>query len=163
MSRVLTFSRTFPAYHPKAGQPTFFVEKITKNLHHLGTPPWDIPDEIFTTEIYYIVDSKRHTIRSGNRWKVGDKFSPRVWSGKPYQSKQIIIAPDIEVKKVFDIYLCFSDEVLRINDCAFGEYSDTVLEKLAANDGLSLDDLIYWFGRKPFFGQIICWDKSVIY
>jgi hypothetical protein len=33
MSRVLTFSRVFPAYHPKAGQPTGFVEKIWKGYY----------------------------------------------------------------------------------------------------------------------------------
>jgi hypothetical protein len=28
MSKVLTFSRVFPSYHPKAGHPTYFVEKM---------------------------------------------------------------------------------------------------------------------------------------
>ena len=30
----------------------------------------------------------------------------RVWSGQPYQSKQIIIAPPIQVKKVWDFEIC---------------------------------------------------------
>lgn len=33
MSRVITFSRTYPSYHPKAGQPTYFVEKVMNSFH----------------------------------------------------------------------------------------------------------------------------------
>lgn len=33
MSKVITFSRVFPKYHPKAGQPTGFVKSI---LHQQG-------------------------------------------------------------------------------------------------------------------------------
>lgn len=32
MAKVITFSRTFPSYHPKAGQPTYFVEKFYNSL-----------------------------------------------------------------------------------------------------------------------------------
>jgi hypothetical protein len=32
MSKVIMFSRVFPAYHEKAGQPTYFVEKLLKEL-----------------------------------------------------------------------------------------------------------------------------------
>ena len=32
MARIITFSRTFPAYHPKAGEPTYFVEMILNDL-----------------------------------------------------------------------------------------------------------------------------------
>ena len=28
MSRVMTFSRVFPSYHPRKGDPTYFVEAI---------------------------------------------------------------------------------------------------------------------------------------
>lgn len=117
MSRVLTFSRTFPSYHPRKGEPTFFVEKIFTDLflqHDIDNSNMDEP--LLENEIknYYTKtwEPKGHTIRSGNRWKVGDYFSPRVWgddinpkSGKKgaYHSKQIIIAPAIEVKKVWNI------------------------------------------------------------
>jgi len=159
MSRVLTFSRNFPAYHPKKGQQTFFVEKITKNLHKQGLKPWDIPDEIFNTEMYNIVEGKGHTIRAGHRWKAGDKFSPRVWSGKPYQSKQIIIAPDIEVKKVWN-FECKSDGLFYIN----GKWVDVTSSDIPKNDGLSDDDFLSWFPvNKPLDGQIICWDETIEY
>lgn len=36
MSRVITFSRFFPKTHPKAGNPTFFVEKFWKGLQQIG-------------------------------------------------------------------------------------------------------------------------------
>ncbi|MGL4598529.1 MAG: hypothetical protein ACRCYO_13510 [Bacteroidia bacterium] len=32
MAKVITFSRVFPAHHPKKGQPTHFVEKVWANL-----------------------------------------------------------------------------------------------------------------------------------
>ena len=32
MAKVITVSRTFPDYHPKAGQPTYFVEQILNAL-----------------------------------------------------------------------------------------------------------------------------------
>ena len=115
MSKVITFSRVFPAYHPKKGQPTFFVEKIWQSFGinplfpspslsiHNTHLPYDIVHLVGDDLVYlHEYDPKHHTIRAGNRWKVGDKFSPRVWSGKPYNSKQIIIAPDIEIKKVWE-------------------------------------------------------------
>lgn len=60
-------------------------------------------EEVFNHDKFINGFSKEHTIRKGKRWKVGDKFSPRIWSGKPYKSKQIILAPDTEIKQVFDI------------------------------------------------------------
>ena len=110
MSRVLTFSTKFPAYHPRKGQPTYFVEKIwlwMVNVDGYSEPQYfpEFKDVVKIEDILIQspASGKGHTIRAGNRWKVGDKFSPRVWSGKPYASKQIIIAPDIEVKKIFNV------------------------------------------------------------
>jgi hypothetical protein len=168
MGKVLTFSRAFPSYHPRKGEPTYFVEKITQSRILLGNIPCDIPDEIFSTEMYHICEPKYHTIRAGNRWKVGDQFSPRVWSGKPYNSKQIIIVPDIEVKKVWDIVVekdCFQLEsgvkvVTKI--IIDGKHITSNYEPLSMNDGLSLDDLCNWF-NKPFKGQIICWNENINY
>ena len=170
MPKVITFSRVFPAYHPRKGEPTYFVEKI---LSSLNIAPADFSDEvnhIIDAFEYFngTYDPKHHTIRAGNRWKVGDKFSPRVWSGKPYNSKQIIIAPDIEIVKVWDIEIKvkpkndlsgFADILINGNkiDAEF-------LKQVAANDGLTLGDLLRWFQYpKPFKGQIICWNPNVKY
>lgn len=142
MAKVITFSRTFPAYHPQKGQPTLFVESI-------------------------ISGEKKHTIRAGHRWSVGDKFSPRVWSGKPYNSPQIIIAPDMEIKKVWNI------EIFNELGCIYigvRQNKNTFLllpfGDVAKNDGLTFQEMLWWFNVKPdklFTGQIICWNENVNY
>ncbi len=168
MSRVITFSRTFPAYHPKAGQPTF------------GDDWSDAPGDAsaYVVELSEFVRGiKNQTIRAGHRFKVGDKFSPRVWSGKPYNSKQIIIAPDIEVKKIFDFKITTEANSEMRDDLSNFLYINSKLvmnnqyELLAANDGLTVTDMCDWFkivfedGYKhtAFSGQIICWNENVNY
>lgn len=174
--KVLIFSRFFPVYHPRKGESTLFVEKIWKGLK-TGNPHdgeytiysklprlmkdghWQLPhlwrDQMLDKTFY----AKYHTIRAGNRWKVGDLFSPRVWSGLPYRSKQIVIAPTIEIKKVwsFEFYgttIILSDKVL----------NSLEVSEVAKNDGLSYVDFISWFRTgKPFIGQIICWDEKTQY
>lgn len=170
MTKVRTFSRVFPSYHPRAGEPTYFVEKI---LNSLGSPKdWSqFADHLSQIKEYLnfdVNDCKHHTIRAGHHFKPGDWFSPRVWSGVPYKSKQIIIAPDIQVKKVWDIRIDLTDQYeviyLMENGC-----SREVDEKLLAlNDGLTEEDFYYWFdtpqNRKEIFkGQIISWSDSVNY
>ena len=151
MARVITFSTVFPAYHHRAGEPTHFVEKILASLVGQQNS----------------VSPKNHTIRAGNRWKIGDKFSPIIWSlpGGRFKkgNKQIQFAPDIEIKKIFDIYICFADKIISIDGCEFVINYDEVLKRLATNDGLRVDDFIYWFGQIPFTGQIICWNENVNY
>lgn len=187
MSRVITFSRTFPAYHPKAGQPTYFVEKIwnsietndyamsVEKLQNLN-PKSDVNVWAFWNQIksgYNNDGAKHHTIRAGNRWKAGDKFSPRVWSGKPYNSKQIIIAPDIEIVKVWRFEIKNESDTVN-NGTVNNVYVDgqiignVLLKAIAENDGLSLVDLMDWFkmGENKacnFTGQIISWARKVNY
>jgi hypothetical protein len=170
MSKVITFSRVFPAYHPKKGQPTHFVEKLWKSLGNLEYE-WDLVKVLQVSNAlnvkmpYFDFTPKHHTIRAGNRWKVGDKFSPRVWgndinpkSGKsgPYHSKQIIIAPDIEIVKVWDIELIDGDWKMP------AAKATTTINQIAKNDGLTPEQLTDWF-KKPFKGQIICWNKNIDY
>lgn len=163
MSKVITFSRTFPSYHPKKGMSTGFVYTIWMSLPEYDTKYRDIMEQcgIDCTGAY----PKYHTIRSGNRWKVGDKFSPRVWSGLPYRSKQIIICPDIEVKKVWDFKI--KDTNIWINDNMYVELNEAIdktLLELAKNDGLSYDDLLHWLKHpSDFSGQIICWNENIEY
>ena len=159
MSRVLTFSRVFPIYHPRKGEPTYFVEKIWQSL---GDCFYDQVSKQLSEVVNFDTmplstesfEPKHHTIRAGHRWKVGDKFSPRVWSGKPYSSKQIIIAPDIEVKKVWDFNIRESNNLLQF------EFQN--IHNVATNDGLELVDFLQWF-NKPFDGQIICWNENIEY
>ena len=170
MSRVITFSRVFPKYHPKAGQPTYFVEKLWESI---GLPNkeycFNLPDEYqnFMRADSSEVWAKHHTIRNGNRWKVGDKFSPRVWSDKPYNSKQIILCEDLEVKKVFD----FEIKIVEVDEgfslkwfLNHKKVSPDFIMEIAENDGLLLEDFIAWFQfPKSFKGQIICWSDHVNY
>lgn len=156
MSRVITFSRYFPAHHPKAGQPTFFVEKILRSRQLIDLSFLDIFIDI---NAFDNSTPKHHTIRAGKRWKVGDKFSPRIWSGNPYRSKMIIIAPDIEVKKIWD-FDCDIKGVFYLN----GKALDVTSSDLPMNDGLSDNDLLDWFPvGNPFSGQIICWNDKINY
>lgn len=187
--RVITFSRSFPAYMDKAGQPTFFVEKFL----NLQWPGWR--DSTFLRLLlavndrkikegklkeqqvidFYcslnpsITEVKMHTIRAGHRWKEGDVTHAAVWSGRPYHTPQIIFAPDIELKKVWDITVKKWADDWRIDfanySCpgvVFPDYS--MVHTLAKNDGLSTQDFLDWFKfPKPFDGQIICWDENVNY
>lgn len=192
MARVITFSRKFPAYHPEKGEPTYFVEKIhnwwwdnaNDGQASMTDLLFDLNKDKNEVLIQNFVDSldedggrgfneKHHTIRGGHRWKPGDKFSPRVWSGIPYNSPQIIIAPDIEVVKTWDFKIAKSaggidsiwvgEEWVYCNEEGSESYIH-MIESVAKNDGLSLKDLLAWFQfPNPFDGQIICWSPTVNY
>lgn len=77
MSRVLTFSRVYPSYHPKAGEPTYFVEKIWQSIPGLYRDT-NLPGDVLFDEQYRYLrndfTAKYHTIRAGHRWKAGDWF-----------------------------------------------------------------------------------------
>lgn len=122
MAKVITFSRVYPSYHPKANQPTHFVEKLwnAHNVHAFGEeffmpfeegvrglnkdlPYSTISDFLMSISRREGLKPKIHTIRAGKRWKQGDMASFRVWSGKPYNSRQIIIMPDVEIYDVINI------------------------------------------------------------
>lgn len=188
MSKVITFSTVFPVGHPKKGKQTYFPHQIwnvvNPNANLFNILSLNIGKE---HEVYQFWDKldltvcelnkKVNTIRAGSRWKVGDKFSPRVWSGKPYQSKMITIAPDIEIKKIWDIiitvdrvgkipakiHISISDPRGEINYVNYSLNEDrkgfwfmaTSRGKdplIYKNDGLSLTDFIEWFAiglKKP--------------
>lgn len=165
MAKVITFSTRFPAYHPKAGQPTNFPEKLWKALSETEAETnlfdFAITAKLIGTKLPFgEFQPKYHTIRAGNRWKVGDKFSPRVWSGKPYNSKQITIGPNIEIVNVWEIEST-GNNYLYLNGRSINLFE---IQLLAKNDGLNYKDLMDWFKYpKPFKGQVICWSKKVNY
>lgn len=189
--KVLTFSRNFPSYHPKAGQPTDFVNKIWEGIWQGKLAPtsamWQPCDldkedivrleQEFENYYQYLPRVKNytpkfHTIRAGNRWKVGDWFCMKVWgtdvnpkSGRsgPYHSKQIVISPPMQVKKVWEIVIVPQDRLLVIDGLNYYPLAyDETIALLAENDGLSSEDLLEWF-KKPLTGQIICWNESIEY
>jgi hypothetical protein len=163
--RVITFSRNFQATHPRRGEPTFFPEKI---IISLGLETKYISEQKFNwlNDFSLALDApKHHTIRAGNRWKVGDFFSPRVWSGKPYASKQIEFAPPIQIKKVWP----FEVDENGVPDVNGTYLDEDELDTLTQNDGLRYEDFNAWILQpcylkgKPFSGQIICWNDTVNY
>ena len=176
MARVITFSRYFQKTHPRAGEPTYFVEALYHSLYLMKTVPKEL-EETFSYEKFSTGYAKHHTIRAGNRFKKGDYFSPRVWSGKPYKSKQIVLAPDTEIKNVwnFEIKNEFQADGwynFFYLDGKFKTWDE--LEIIAMNDGLPLSDMVHWFkandgyfsGKENlcnFIGQVICWNDKVNY
>ena len=140
MSKVITFSTKFPKHHRKAGQRTDFEVNVPNGI-------------------------KKTTIRAGKRWKVGDKFSPRIWSGLPYRSPQITLCPDFEVKRVYDIQVAIEDNRHVFNFMGktypFWEEHE-IIRQIAKNDGLELYDLYSWFSKTTDC-QIICWTDDVNY
>jgi hypothetical protein len=187
MAKVITFSRQFPKGHPKAGQNTLFVEQVLNALgydYHSGEylsllQELNNPKKVDVIGFYFglgmgddTTNEKLHTIRSGNRWKAGDKASLRVWSGTPYNSPQIIFAPELEMKQV--IPFCIHHDIVDPDTMwvdigtKYWHRTDVEIEKsilptVCKNDGLSLQDFLNWFKYpKPFQGQILCW-KEVYY
>lgn len=191
MSRRISISRTYPSYHPKAGQNTYFIEKIVgglvaanapgygteliKSLRDSGLLSISVLNELNEgTYAWY----KHHTIRAGHRWKAGDWFQPFTWgtdinpkSGRsgPYQSKQITFAPEIQIKKVWDLDIHGTDWYLDGRH----EYTtgwNVSIKTVSENDGLVEDDFYDWFTMSPdfkkkqeFCGQILCWNESINY
>lgn len=170
--KVLTFSKAFPKGHPKAGQRTHFVEQILNLVMPRGENGIINKDDIAPEILPFINDfvlldgaaRKHHTIRAGSRWKVGDMASLRIWSGKPYRSKQIEFA-QVEVKRVWPVTIIIDDI---FNPICSG---DKILPAglVARNDGLESDDFVNWFKGHPkkevviFTGQIICWSDAIDY
>lgn len=184
MKTQLLFSRWFPVYHEKAGQPTHFVEKYLnaigldyRNETYLkflvaANPEkdGDILKAFAKSLSPEVTEKKSHTIRAGFKRNTGDDFQPSVWLGKPYKSKRIIFAPQntykrlyqIEIDEDFDIYLGNIDRTTKM------EIGEAHKQILAANDGLTVSEMRAWFVRNDetftdFHGQVLIWDKSLFY
>lgn len=183
MAKVLMLSRVFPKYHPKAGKPTDFVEQFWNSFNYEIDKDNELiySSDLFDLQFFNpnlkngfilsdfteslknqntLKSKKRYTIRKGNRFKKGDFFSPRVWSKKPYNSKQIIIDVDREVLETFEIKIT-EDHQIYINGIWYCAYGSGTYKQLAENDGLRPEDFKCWFNKLPFEGQIICWNQDV--
>lgn len=186
MSKVITFSRYFPKSFPLsnyAGKETHFVEQIINS----SVSDWQtISKESINKDVIDLINPfiindrrmvKKHTVRAGKRWKQGDIFSPRIWSGKPYASKQIQFLPDMQLKRVYDLEIYVDDyfgekeAFIQIDKrepvCLGINLGRAYLTSIALNDGLTYNQFIGWFGLlglyikngkfKGFSGQILCW------
>lgn len=122
---VLMISERFPKNHPEAGKPTKFPESI-KNY-----------DKIHTIRSNY--DLWRKRFENINKGKA--ILSVRIWSGKPYRSKQIEIFR-YDIKRKIGIQKMNFDESFEniiVNGKAVNK------ELLAKNDGLNPKHFDHWF------------------
>lgn len=152
---VITVSRTFPSYHPKAGQPTYFVEKIQLSLGQLVQMPGDLLIDL---------DPKLHTFRGNFKlWEKRIKkvldgkaiISLRHWSGKPYNSSQVEIMKldknsgigiqEAIYKSNFEIP--YDGMAVRCED---GFFRDFPFYLTAENDGLNELDFANWFEKGKY-------------
>jgi hypothetical protein len=184
MPKIITFSRQFPTYHPRAGHETFFVEQILNyfqinyssseylenlfewNMNKLNSGKLTIFDlkNFFSSLKNDVFGRKVHTIRNGQRFSKGDTFQPAVWTGKPYCSVQINFLPPLEIKNVQQIFINPSHEIyLDKKADFFGTFGNGNWSILAKNDGLTSKDFKDWFSKLPFHGQIICYNKEIKY
>lgn len=176
MSKVRTFSRTFPKYHFRSGKNTFFVEQILNSfdIKYLTEDYYNLllslnkkaldEGKLSKNDIKGFFNSlsiipkfkKNHTLRKGKHFLEGDCISMRVWSGNPYFSPQIIFMPDVKIEKIYDVDIYPTYEIY-IDGLFFGSFASDNCKELAKNDGLTLLEFTNWFNSLPFTGQIICW------
>ena len=137
---VITLSQTFPATHPRAGEPTGFSHKVTAACNKWG----DHQLKLHTIRANYPFWKKRFDeIERGEAC-----LSIRQWSGKPYRSKQIEIArltkeDGIGIQKLefLEFDPAFKDGIW----ISGKTFSQSHKECLAENDGMSYKDWQDWF------------------
>lgn len=163
---VLTLSARFPAYHPKAGQPTGFDDAFRRGRQRDRCRQQH--ECIGCGECVGLI--KNHTIR-GNAvlWeyraeKVNNGeaiISVRQWTGKPYNS------PQIEIGRLTSLHV--QRITLGVSDgshqepYAYVDSKDTTktvsVSRLAENDALELTDFVRWFQlhrrKEPYHGAIL--------
>ena len=118
--KVITLAKTFPVYHPRAGEPTGFADA-------------------------FLSGQKIHTIRANEKgyYKPGDIVSVRQWSGKPYASKQETLQDGVRIGVVpVEIFL----DSRGINVFVDGKMQYPTI--VALNDGLSTIDFYHWFNPR---------------
>ena len=125
--KILPISKTFPAWHPRRGEPTGFAEKILSG-------------------------EKIHTLREnkGGYYKDGDIVSIRQWPGKPYErgTRPEVIRDGVRIG-VVPVRLQMISARFWLNLIAKATVSrdelDIDLFLIAQYDGLSKTDLCEWF------------------
>lgn len=180
MAKEIMFSRYFPLYHTKAKQATYFPERILQQqkVDYFGVEYrellWELNAnqdkeklcEAFWESLWDLETGsqeqlpKSHTIRGGWRFKKGEKFSPKIWTGRPYNSPKIQFLPDMEIKSIWAF------EITPLDGIVMPEIQATThIEMVANNDGLTLPDFKSWFKNfiEPSVNQIICWNENINY
>jgi hypothetical protein len=124
---ILTLCKAFPATHRKAGQPTGFENKLNagEKIHTIRYNAKDVWDDRYKG------------IASGRKY-----LSVREWTGRPYNSIQREFArfDKIGLQKIGMTYGA-SDTFPHI----WIDGKEVSIEKVAKNDGLSVEDFVEWF------------------
>lgn len=160
--KEIMFSRTFPAYHPRKGEPTYFVEQMLKQLIADGKATTeDLKGPFVDCSVLDKVGYKGHTVRKGHNFKAGDYFKPKVWTDKPYASVKHQFTPPVLVEKTFDFKIKTGS--IFVNNVHCPHYAE-----ICKNDGLAPIDFANWFCLfnylgEDFDGQIIVWNAEIQY
>jgi hypothetical protein len=136
---VITLAKTFPAWHPRKGEPTEFLEKFLNGQTGNGNA------KLHTIRANYPLWEKRiKEVQNGNA-----VLSVRQWSGRPYASKQVEIATldasdrvGIQRLEITNLWGCNRCTVLDDNLLALFDVDPA---ELAKNDGLSFYEWLTWF------------------
>lgn len=159
-------STKYPAYHPKAGQDTYFDIKLKNGLSGHNEALLSYYDKDCNKTKMFITGRKIHTIRANyTLWserikKVQDGkavLSIRIWRGQPYKSKQREIVRITKDNHPAVEFVMFGKETAEVSErlSALKSYAVS-LEELANNDGLTIEDFKDWFKNKSIFiGAII--------
>ena len=123
---VLMISQVFPQTHPRKGESTCFLKSIVlyKKIHTIRAN-------------YELWEKRISKINAGKAI-----LSLRIWTGKPYRSKQS------EVRKYYSVGI----EKLEFKNVQFAPiivkgkiYTEPSPFQIAKNDGLSMKDFEDWF------------------
>ncbi len=138
---VLTLSKSFPAKHSNAGKPTNFRDAFyAGQVFNRGSECLYLRPKLHTIRANYPLWEKRiKDVQSQQAF-----LSVRMWSGKPYWSKQIEIARLTAANGVGIQKLCFPNRSTALVDYPERKLS-VDFKLLAKNDGLSLADWCDWF------------------
>lgn len=154
-------STKYPAYHPKAGQDTYFEIKLQNGIKGYASDMLLYYDKDFNI----VSERKIHTIRTNyTLWSERIKevqagkavLSIRTWSGQPYKSKQREIALITKENHPGVEFVVFGKETAEVSKkVSYLKSYSVSLEELAKNDGLTLADFQDWFKNSVFGGAII--------
>ena len=132
-------SKCFPVTHPRAGEPTFFRDKVLGAVLN----NWNAWQKRHTIRANYTLWAKRiEEVQRGLAI-----ISLRQWSGKPYRSKTLEItrldySDNVGIQKL--MFDKDRDGMVSLNFFNIdGRYAD--IRDLAHNDGLTFDDWKAWF------------------
>lgn len=141
---ILMLSKYFPVTHPRAGEPTFFRNKVMGAVLN----DWNAWQKLHTIRANYPLWAKR--IEEVQRGLA--VISLRQWSGKPYHSKMLEITKIDYHENVGIQKLTFDKDRDGMVSWNFfdidGKYPS--LEDVAHNDGLVLEDWKAWFRNFDF-------------